>query len=358
MHYCKKCVTPSTRPRITFDKRGICNACNWHNQKKLINWNARWNELENICDQFRKTNGEWDCIIPCSGGKDSSTIAYRFKHELGMNPLTVTFAHPFSTHLGWVNWNNFVQTGFDNVLITPDIEKYKLYAKDYFIRFGMPKQPFVVGISTAIIKLAKRFGIKLICFAEQGELEYGGKTEFIKKFNRSFLTNIYYEGQKDSSKYGPWWEVPTDEDLEDLYVTWMSNFWNWDPEKNAIFAKKHCGMEMLVGGNIGTFTNYSQNEDMLQDLHCFLMFCKYGFGRCTSDASIEIRWDRLSRESAVDIVNRIDGQYPVEHHEADLDYFNMSCIAFLRTIRKHANEDILTYTGKKERPYMLKRKVS
>ena len=102
-----------------------------------------------------------------------------------------------------------------------------------------------------------------MCFAEQGEREYGGNSEYVEKFSRKFLTDVYYEGQNDCQKYGPWWEIPADEDLEDLYVTWMSNFWNWDPQKNAQFAKQKCGMEMLVGGNIGTFTNYAQNEDML-----------------------------------------------------------------------------------------------
>ena len=202
--------------------------------------------------------------------------------------------------------------------------------------------------------MAKRFGINLVCFAEQGESEYGGKTGYIEKFTRKFLTGIYYEGQDDSGKYGSWWEVPTDKDLENLYVTWMSNFWNWDPEQNAIFAKQKCGMEMMVGGNIGTFTNYAQNEDRMQDLHCFLQFCKFGFGRCTSDAAIEVRWGRMFREQAFDVIRRLDGIYPIEHHEVYLDYFEMSNRQFWETIEQHVNWDILRKTGHRERPYILK----
>lgn len=359
MKYCKKCVMPNTRPRSEFDKNGICNACLWHEQKKSIDWNIRWNELEKICDKFRSkdNNNDFDCIIPVSGGKDSSTIAYQFKHKLGMNPLTVTFSHPLWTQMGWRNWNNFVSTGFDNILISPDMEKYRAYNKVWFIKHGMPKQAFVVGISSAIIKIAKKFNIKLICFAEQGESEYGGNPKYIEKFSRKFLTDIYYEGQEDSGKYGSWWEVPTDNDLKDIYITWYSLFVNWDSQDNALFAKKYIGMEMMVGGNIGTFSNYAQNEDKIQDIHTFLQFVKFGFGRCTSDASIEIRWNRLKRVEGVKIVNEIDGQFPVEHLEIYLDYFSMSSKEFWNTIKKHVNFDLLKETKLIEKPYVLKERV-
>ena len=356
MNYCSKCVMPDSRPRMQL-KNGICNACLWHEKKKSINWNERWDILEQICDSYRSDNNDFDCIIPVSGGKDSSTIAYQFKHKLGMNPLTVTFSHPLWTQMGWRNWNNFVSTGFDNILISPDQEKYRKFNKDFFISHGMPKQAFVVGISSAIIKIAKKFNIKLIAFAEQGEVEYGGKQNYIEKFDCKFLTNIYYEGQKDSGKYGSWWEVPSDKDLEDIYVTWYSLFVNWDSQDNALFAKKYTGMEMMVGGNIGTFSNYSQNEDKLQDLHCFLQFVKFGFSRCTSDASIEIRWNRLKRSEGVKIVNEIDGQFPVEHLETYLDYFEMSKKEFWETIKKYVNFDLLKETKNIERPYVLKERV-
>ncbi len=352
--YCSKCLNVSTRPRIVL-KNGICNACLWHEQKKSIDWNIRWNELEKICDKFRSKNNNHDCIIPVSGGKDSSTIAYQFKHKLGMNPLTVTFSHPLWTQMGWRNWNNFVSTGFDNILISPDQESYRKFNKDFFISHGMPKQAFVVGISSAIIKLAKKFNINLIVFAEQGEIEYGGNQKYIEKFDRKFLTNIYYEGQEDSGKYGTWWEVPSDNDLKDIYVTWYSLFTNWDPQDNALFAKKYTGMEMMVGGNIGTFSNYAQNEDRTQCLHVFMQFVKFGFSRCVADASIEIRHNRMSRNEGVKIVNEIDGQFPVEHLELYLDYFSMTKKEFWQTIKKHVNFDLLKKTKRIERPYILKK---
>ena len=274
-----------------------------------------------------------------------------------MHPLTVTFSHPTWSRIGWNNWQNFVNTGFDNILITPNQENYRRFNKDWFVRRGMPKQAFVVGISSAIIQVAASMGIGFICFAEEGETEYGGDTSVsrLKRFTREFLTRVYYEGQTDSEKYGKWWMVPTDNDLKNIYVTWMSRFWNWEPQDNAIFAKEHFGMEMTVGGNIGTFTNYAQNDDTaMQGLHCFMAFCKFGAGRCRSDACIEIRHGRMTRDQGVKVVNMLDGQYPVEYHDLYLDYFGMTDSEFWDVVDRHVNKSLLMPTGKIERPYVLR----
>jgi tRNA(Ile)-lysidine synthase TilS/MesJ len=78
---------PSTRPRITFDSSGICNACNYKKKKEKINWNIRKKEFLEICEKHRSKNGEYDCIVPWSGGKDSSSIAHKLKFIYKMNPL-------------------------------------------------------------------------------------------------------------------------------------------------------------------------------------------------------------------------------------------------------------------------------
>lgn len=359
MKWCVKCVTPDTRPRVEFDEHGVCNACLHDDYKKTVDWEKRFNELGKICDKYRKNDGSFDIIVPVSGGKDSTYIAFQMRDKLKMNPLTITFQHPMPTQIGFRNWFNFINSGFSNILVTPDQRQYRKFARDQLIKRGMPKQPFVVGISAAIIKLAKKFDIKLICYAENGESEYGGKNKagLSERFTRGFLVDIYYEGQGNTGSYGPWWETPSNKDMQDLYITWWSNFENWDPEDHAVFAKKHAGMEMHVGGNIGTFTNYAQNEDRIQDLHCFLMFIKFGFGRCTSDASIEIRRGRMTREQGVEVVRKLDGQFPVEYLQSYLDYFEMTEKEFWGVIDSHANKHILHKTNNIEKPWVLMRGV-
>ena len=71
MKYCKKCVMPDTRPGITF-RGGVCSACQQMEQRKNIDWDARWKELQQLCDKYRGMNGDgYDCAIAVSGGKDT-----------------------------------------------------------------------------------------------------------------------------------------------------------------------------------------------------------------------------------------------------------------------------------------------
>ena len=141
-------------------------------------------------------------------------------------------------------------------------------------------------------------------------------------------------------------------------MTWWSKWESWDPEAHARLASEKTGLQMLVGGAIGTFTNYSQLDDFLQDLHAYEMFLKYGFGRATSDASIEIRNGRMTRDDGIKIIKEVDGQFPVAYLQNYLEYFGMTEPEFWSTLDKHANKEILIPTGNKERPYILKEDVS
>ena len=96
VEFCKICIMPNSRPRITFDKDGICNACNHSKDKEQINWELRKAEFLEILSNLKKIknrNKLYDCVVPWSGGKDSSSIAHKLKFNFGLNPLLVTFPH-------------------------------------------------------------------------------------------------------------------------------------------------------------------------------------------------------------------------------------------------------------------------
>ena len=119
--FCKKCVVSNQRPRITFDEKGICSACNYaERKKKNIDWNLRKKELKELCDKHRKNNGMYDVVIPCSGGKDGDWVAHQMIHEFGMNPLCVTWAPLEYTEIGRKNLDAFIKSGFNHILGTPD----------------------------------------------------------------------------------------------------------------------------------------------------------------------------------------------------------------------------------------------
>ena len=99
MKWCSNCLAASTRPRITFDERGWCNACQWAEEKKSLNWNERENQLNQILDKYRRNDGGFDCLVPVSGGKDGSYVAYNLKHKYYMNPLCLSVSPPLQERL-------------------------------------------------------------------------------------------------------------------------------------------------------------------------------------------------------------------------------------------------------------------
>ena len=107
--FCKKCVMSNQRPRIHWSEDGVCGACTFAEIKKNTDWEARRKMLEELCDKYRRNDGRYDVVVPASGGKDSSRVAYMLKHEYGMHPLTITWA-PFEyTPLGYKNFRNFMK---------------------------------------------------------------------------------------------------------------------------------------------------------------------------------------------------------------------------------------------------------
>ena len=80
LKFCKKCFTPNSRPRIKFDLDGVCNACTFYKKREgSIDFENRKKELIELCDKYRSKSGQYDCIVPWSGGKDSSAIAHKLK---------------------------------------------------------------------------------------------------------------------------------------------------------------------------------------------------------------------------------------------------------------------------------------
>ncbi len=75
LRWCANCLAMSTRPRLTFDARGWCNACLWMEKQKTLDWSVRQRLLESILDTHRRSDGRFDCLVPVSGGKDGSYVA-------------------------------------------------------------------------------------------------------------------------------------------------------------------------------------------------------------------------------------------------------------------------------------------
>jgi N-acetyl sugar amidotransferase len=350
--WCSNCLTMSTRPRITFDARGWCNACVWTEKKKTLDWEARQIELLHLLDKHRRTDGEFDCLVPLSGGKDGSYVAYNLKHKYGMNPLCVTVTPALPLPLGDHNLRAFVESGYNHISINPDHEAMRTLNRSGFIEMGFPYYGWLISIHTAVIRTATAFGIDLIFYGEDGEVEYGGSTETSKNpiYDVHYQKKVYLEGGYEkvltASGLTPgqlnFFRFPSNDQLNKhaLQLTHWSYFENWDPYRNYLVAKEHCGLKEAEDSNAGTFTNFSQNDQALYALHTYLMYLKFGFGRANQDACIEVRRGAMDREQAVNLVRLYDGHYPEEFVQQYLAYYQMTQTEFDDVLDRYANQDL------------------
>jgi N-acetyl sugar amidotransferase len=342
----------STRPRISFDERGCCNACRWAERKKTLDWGVRLNELEALLDKHRRNDGTFDCLVPVSGGKDGSYVAYNLKHKYGMNPLCVTVTPALPLALGDHNLRAFVESGYNHISVNAAHEAMRQLNKVGLVEMGFPYYGWLVAMQASPVRMAALFGIGLIFFGEDGEVEYGGSAETEKNpvYDVSYMKRIYLEGgyEKVLAKAGvpaadlTFFQFPEDELLarNPIQITHWSYFENWDPYRNYLIAKEHCGMMESEDTNSGTFTNFSQNDQALYALHTFLMYLKFGFGRANQDACIEIRREAMDRGQALQLVRLYDGQFPKDFHDTYLDYYQMTREEFDAALDRWANREL------------------
>ena len=351
----------STRPRITFDDRGVCSACQWAEEKKTLDWDTRASQLSELLLNAKRTvesrGGQFDCLVPVSGGKDGSYVAYKLKSEFGMNPLTVTIKPPMSLALGEQNLQSFIDSGYDHLSVSPNpvaMKKLNQYGLD---KLGFPYYGWLISIHTAVARVAETMGINLIFYGEDGEVEYGGTsaTKNNPTYSFDYQKQIYLEGGlgkaidqaglNESEKF--WFTYPYNSETSDIKLAHWSYFENWDPYRNYLVAREHCGLKESDATNSGTFTNFAQNDQALYSLHAHLMYLKFGFGRANQDACIEIRRGAMAREQGVNLVKLYDGKYPEEFEEEYLDYFELSREKFFEILKKHTNSQLFNWAGDK-----------
>ena len=332
---CKECVVPNTRPRISFDGNGVCNACNYQKRKKHIDWAERKKELEELCNRFRKTEG-FDVIVPVSGGKNSSYVTWKLKHEHNMHPLCINVRSPLQTEIGDKNIDAFANSGFDLIEFTPNPKIAQQIDRIALKEFGMAQFSWLTALFTVPINFALKFGIKLIVYGEEGESEYGGNRELENKmdFDLDYVNRIYNQG-KSIEKILP--EQP----LQDFgfllcqkpeqlisngyLLVHFSHFEKWDEDKHLEFAKEHCGYQPAKERSPGTYHNdWHLSEEKLYSLHMYLAYLKFGLARATNDASIDIRAGKISREQGLKLAEKYDSEFPKKYLKDYLDYFQMS----------------------------------
>ena len=354
---CSNCVMPLSRPRMQFNSKGMCNACLWSIEKKKIDWKKRKKILDKLLNEARQKHKNFNVLVPVSGGKDGSYVSHMLKNKFKMKPLTVTATPPLQLDVGTRNLKNFVDSGYDLVSIDANSKIMRKINTAGFTEIGFPYFGWLVAIHTIVLRVAINFNIDLIFYGEDGEVEYGGNPENIKTplYDQNYMKKIYLEGgyQKVFSKIkfkgneDYFFKFPEEAISKKLKITHWSYFENWDPYRNYLVAKEFCGLQESKKNNLGTFTNFAQNDQALVALHTYLMYLKFGFGRATADACIEVRRGAMDRNQAISLVKLYDGHLPSEFIDLYLEYFKMNKNTFYKTLFKHSNKSLFEKKGNK-----------
>lgn len=331
MKYCARCLYPeNARPTIIFDDEGVCSGCRYHESRmKLeIDWEERLQMFEQILEEAknlaRKRGNSHDCIVPVSGGKDSHYQVWLLKKKYGMNPLLVTFNHAFNTPAGNRNLSNLVEkSGCDFVRYTAGLDSVRKISRYMLETVGDLTWHYHAGIRTYPFQVAVERNIPLIVWGEHGFAELTGivSLEDFVEFTRWTRKEHDMRGYEPHDLVGKGgiteqdiapYIYPSDEDIARVEVRgiYLSNFIYWNAKKQAEIMMEEWDFAPISYERERTFNLHSKIEDHANDVHDYLKYLKFGYGRATDDTSMEIRHGRMTREEGMELVKRYDSREP------------------------------------------------
>lgn len=321
--YCARCVMPDTKPDLKLDEAGVCNACRSYERRAEVDWDERGKELKEILGRYRNSGGgNWDCIVPVSGGKDSTYQVIRML-QMGLNPLCVTATTCDLSEIGRKNIDNLKHLGVDHIQFSPNPKVRARLNRIGLTQVGDIAWPEHVGIFTIPVRAAVQYNVPLIIWGENSQNEYGGPASAASNsvLNRRWLEEFGgLLGMRVSDLVGmdgleqrqliPY-TYPGDEELARVGVTglFLGHYLPWDGLANALISQA-SGFTSYDKSVEGSMVNYENLDNNQHGIHDYFKFLKFGFGRATDLACMHVRRGRITRADALDIVRRLDGVYP------------------------------------------------
>jgi len=332
LKYCIRCVMPDSKPDLHLDGEGVCNACRSYEKRRQVDWEVRRKELNQVLDRYRcKDGSRWDCVVPVSGGKDSTSQVIRML-QLGMNPLCVTATTCDLSEIGRKNIQNIKNLGVDYVEFSPNPVVRRKLNRIGLTQVGDISWPEHVGIFTIPVRAAVQYQVPLLIWGENSQNEYGGPAaasehnaldrRWLEEFGGllglrvSDLIGLEGLQARDLIPY----TYPPDEELKRVGVTglFLGYYLPWDGYSNALLAQAH-GFTTYHATIEGSVVNYENLDNHQTGIHDYFKFLKFGFGRATDIACLHIRRGRITRQDGQELVKRHDGKFPWTYLGKPLD---------------------------------------
>jgi len=355
---CTRCVLPETYPNIKFNKDGICNVCIEYDKI----W-KRWKEsgykktklkLEKITHNVKRLKRKYDCLVPFSGGKDSSYVLYLCKKVFGMNVLAVNFDNGFQTEEAIQNIRNAAEIlGVDLIIYKPRWEITKKLTKHFLLNAGEACTPCNFGIVLTIFKIAKLERIPLILSGlsprsdERSSVEiYSSGSEYFKKvirqdaaLKKEIKNTIFQEYTRHLSITFKFTRKLTRLVLLDKgifrllpkkFFTWgtiileLPEYIEWNEEQVfKVIREELKWKESKVGKE--------HTDCLINPVKCYLRYQRWGFGSKTQKLSALLRDGQMKREDAIELIKN-EGNEP-EELKYLMDRLNLDS-SQLETIKK------------------------
>lgn len=320
---CKNCIYPSTKPDLEFDKNGVCQGCNAYSNRKKINWSKKEGLLKKILFKHKKNSkGNYDCIIPVSGGKDSHYQVIKIL-EYGLNPLCVNARTDKLSAIGRENLNSLERLGVDLIEVSTDPALRRRINKFTLETIGDISWAEHITIFTVPFRIACDFNIPLIIWGENPQNENGGPKihekainldrkwleEFggLLGFRPSDLENLLRIDKKKLIQYTfPSSKIINKKKIKGLF---LGQFLAWDGHANAISANKR-GFKFFKKNVEGSIVNYENLDNVQMRIHDYFKYLKYGYDRVTDWCCWNIRRKRLTRKNSIKINKNKSGKFP------------------------------------------------
>ena len=351
----------TTKKTLNIDVNGISDSWKYSRIKKKINYKKREKKLLKLLEKHRGKHGEFDCIVPSSGGKDSCYAAHILKAKYGMSPLTVTWPPNLYTTYGYENFKNLLKVGkLSNISAKRNDNLMRLLTRLAVINLMHPFQPFMLGQKIYPIRVAIKMKIPLIFYGEN-EAEHGNpisdnasslrkkyyfthnnlKDLFLGGVNIKELEDKYKIKINDLKDYIP----PNDLELENfpLEVHYLGYYINWIPQETFYYSVENCGFKPRPFRTQGTYSKYNS----IDDKHFYTLFTKFGIGRATYDVSQEIRNDHLNVDEGKKLIKKYDGEFPSRYFKDILLYLGIKENEFFKILDKFRSPHLWKKHNKK-----------
>lgn len=325
MRRCSECLLPQTHETISFDEDGVCSVCLNSRKKIIINWQERKSELFKIVKDVKTLGRDYDCVVPFSGGKDSTFSLYFAVTELKLRPLVVSFDHGFYRDTLLQNRNRTLKLlGVDFISFTPNWH----LVKELMLTSLRDRGDFCwhchTGVNAFPVRTAVEKDIPLVIWGESST-EYTNyyKIEQFHEideelFNR--ITNLgisaedmamRLQGDYDARALKPF-TFPSQSQIRSKGIRSfpLGNYISWDTKRQVEIIKNELGWEGASVEGVPPGYEYEKIECMMQGIRDYLKFRKRGYARATHLTSIDIRRGSLSRSEAEEIVQNFENVKP------------------------------------------------